>query len=60
MEPGELRGIAEVLAPRPAVATDAAGSAEPGHPDAVADLHVANRASHGFDDTNDLVAENER
>ena len=56
---GEFRGLAEVLPFLSAVAAAAAGVAQPGHPDAVADpefLHLSAQGGHGPDD---LVADDQ-
>src|SRR5262245_20821838 len=53
---GELRSLAEVLAPAPARLAGAARPAKPRDPDAVPGVEAAGFGAHGLDPSDDLVA----
>ena len=57
---GELRAVAEIFHALPAVAADAAGVAEPGDSDPVADPVSRDVAADEVDAADDLMAGNDR
>ena len=57
---GEARVVAEVLAPRPAVAARAAGPAQPRHADPLARREARRRPGRRRDRADDLVAQHQR